>query len=68
MLVTINKRPIKVVEESQDEKCFSWIYTSVSSIGFILILWIMDLVCYTFFYIHPLPFIVWVGDLIQWLF
>ena len=56
MLIKINKKPI-TIEEEPEEKSNSWMYFTVSSIGYLLALWIMDLVSYTFFYIHPFPFL-----------
>lgn len=71
MVVNINKKPIKVVEENKDGKGFSWGYVSVSSIGYFLCLWMLDYVCSVFFYVHPLPFIssvaLFIGGVFQWL-
>lgn len=65
MVVKINSKPIKIEEEPKQEHTFNPVYLAVSTIGFALILWIMDYVCYTFFYIHPIPWIVWVGKVIS---
>ena len=59
MLVKLNNKPIDVVEDNEEEKEKSLVYWCVSSIGYVLVLWIMDMVCYTFFTIHPFPFLSW---------
>jgi hypothetical protein len=70
MLIKINNKPIRVVEEDEEQKDFSIVYFTVSSVGYLLVLWIMDYVCYTFFYVHPLPFVSaffhWLGVVWQW--
>ena len=57
MLVKLNKRVIEVTEDNEKENEKSWVYWGVSACGYVLVLWIMDIVCYTFFYIHPFPFL-----------
>lgn len=71
MLVKINKKPIDVMDEDKEEKDFDPIYLCVSTIGYILAMFIMDMVCYTFFYVHPFPFLSWlfnlIGGVLAWL-
>jgi hypothetical protein len=52
MLIKINKQPIHVVEPDEKERDFSWVYMCVSTIGFTLILSLMDYICYIFFGTH----------------
>lgn len=59
MVVKLNSRVIDVVEEDKEEKEKTITYWCVSSVGYVLVLFIMDMVCYTFFYIHPYPFLNW---------
>ena len=59
MLIKLNKKVIDVTDEEKEEKDFDPIYFSISCIGYGLVLWIMDIVCYSFFYIHPFPFLSW---------
>jgi hypothetical protein len=59
MLIKLNNKPIDVVEDNEEEKEKSLVYWGVSTVGYVLVLWIMDMVCYTFFYIHPFPFLSW---------
>jgi hypothetical protein len=66
MLVTINKKPIEVKEEPETPT-FSPVYLTVSTIGFTLILYLMDYICNIFFFIHPLPWIQFVGHIISFL-
>jgi hypothetical protein len=56
MLIKINKKPIHVVEED-DKEGIDWIYLSVSSLGYLLILSIMDYSSYLFIGKHIFPFI-----------
>jgi hypothetical protein len=71
MLVKLNNKPIDVVEDNEKEKGFSPVYFTVSCVGYGLVLFIMDMVCYTFFYIHPFPYLVWlfklIGGVLAWL-
>lgn len=67
MLVKINSKPIRVIEE-EDDKEFSWVYLTVSCIGYAMILWIMDYCCFVFFSVHLLPFIPWLVGVLKWLF
>jgi hypothetical protein len=71
MLVKLNNKPIDVVEDADKEKGFDPIYFTVSCVGYGLVLWIMDIVCYTFFYTHPFPFLTWlfkgISVVIAWL-
>jgi hypothetical protein len=59
MLVKLNHKPIEVVEDNEKNKEFSVVYCCVSTMGYVLALFIMDMVCYTFFSIHPFPFLNW---------
>lgn len=63
MLIKINKRPVHVVEED-DKEGIDWIYLSVSSIGYLLILSIMDYSSYLFIGKHIFPFISWLTKLL----
>jgi uncharacterized membrane protein len=67
MLVKINKKPIKVVDESEEQQEKSWFYFCVSSVGYLTAIWLLDYCCHVFFYIHPFPFVAWLGRLIFWL-
>lgn len=67
MLVKINKKPIEVKEESE-ESTFDPVYLCVSVTGFALILWLVDYVCFTFFFYHPFPFMSSIGAVLSWLF
>jgi hypothetical protein len=63
MLIKINKKPIHVVEED-DKEGIDWIYLSVSSLGYLLILSIMDYSSYLFIGKHIFPFITWFTKLL----
>jgi hypothetical protein len=65
MVIKINRKPIKIEEEP--EKPASIPYIVVSGIGMFLALWIMDLVCFTFLYIHPFPFTTFITKLIAFI-
>jgi hypothetical protein len=71
MLVKLNNKPIDVVEDNEKDKEFSPVYLCVSGVGYVLVLFIMDMVCHTFFYIHPFPFLTWlfklIGGVLAWL-
>jgi hypothetical protein len=71
MLVKLNKKVIDVVEDNEKEKEFDPIYFTVSCVGYGLVLFIMDIVCYTFFYTHPFPYLTWlfkgIGVILSWL-
>lgn len=62
MLVKINKKPIKIKEES-GESTFNLGYFCVSMTGFGLIIWLVDYVCFTFFFYHPFPL---VSTILSW--
>jgi hypothetical protein len=64
MLIKINKQPIHVVEPDEEERDFSWVYMCVSTIGFTLILSLMDYICYIFFGTHPIPIMHFITNLI----
>jgi hypothetical protein len=66
MLININKKPIKI-EEEPEQKPISIPYLITASTGILLCLWIMDLVCYTFFYIHPFGFTLFITKLFAWI-
>lgn len=63
MVVKINSKPIEVTEDPETPT-FSLTYLTVSALGYSLALWILDYVCFTFCFVHPFPFIVWVGKVI----
>jgi hypothetical protein len=63
MLIKINKKPIHVIEESEDEG-IDWIYLGVSSLGYLTVLSIMDYSCYLFIGKHIFPFISWFTKLL----
>jgi hypothetical protein len=66
MVVKINNKPV-IVTENSEEKSFSWTYWCVSGVGYGLIFWILDYVCFTFCFIHPFPWIVWIGKVISFI-
>ena len=57
MLVKINKQPIEVAYQEEEERSFSWIYLCVSGAGFMSILSLLDYISYLFTYHHAIPFI-----------
>jgi hypothetical protein len=63
MLIKINKKPIHVVEEDDDEG-IDYVYLGVSSIGYLLILSIIDYSSYLFIGKHIFPFIGWLTKLL----
>jgi hypothetical protein len=63
MLIKINKKPVHVVEED-DKEGIDWIYLSVSSVGYLLILSIIDYSSYLFIGKHIFPFITWLTKLL----
>jgi len=67
MLVKINKKPIEVKEESE-ERTFDPVYFCVSMTGFAFIFWLVDYVVFTFFFIHPFPFMSSVAEVVRWIF
>jgi hypothetical protein len=67
MVVKINKKPIKVVDQSEETKETTWVYTSVSCVGYLMAIWLLDYYFYVFFYIHPIPFVAWLGKVIFWI-
>jgi hypothetical protein len=56
MLIKINKKPIHIVEET-DKEGIDWIYLSVSCLGYLLVLCLLDYTCYLFIYKHIFPFL-----------
>jgi hypothetical protein len=66
MLIKINKKPIEVSEEPETESK-SFIYYCINYTGYALILYLLDYVCYTFFYYHPLPWITFIGKILSFL-
>lgn len=67
MVVKINSKPVHVTENDED-KGIDWLYVSVSTMGYTFLLWFLDYVCYTFFYIRAIPGIHWIGDILSWIF
>ena len=67
MLVKINNKPVQVTEEPE-ASTFNPGYFCVSVTGFGLILWLVDYVCYIFFYYHPFPLMAKIAEAIQWIF
>jgi hypothetical protein len=71
MLVKLNNKPIDVVEDNKNDKDLPPVHWSVSTLGYVLVLFIMDKVCYTFFYTHPFLFLTWlfklIGGVLAWL-
>jgi hypothetical protein len=65
MIVKINHKPIRVEEEDEGIG-FSWTYLIVSTCGYLLALWMMDFVAFTFLHVHPFPFIKFVGVILSW--
>jgi hypothetical protein len=59
MVVKLNSKVIDVVENNKEDKEKTITYWCVSTLGYVLVLFIMDMVCYTFFYIHPFPILNW---------
>jgi hypothetical protein len=57
MVIKLNKKVLVVDNEPKEEKEQSLGYFLVSCTGYGLILWIMDMVCTTFFSLHPFPFL-----------
>jgi hypothetical protein len=64
MVVNINKKPIKVVEDNGEHKEKGWVYVGVSCLGMVMGLALLDYIAFVFFYIHPFPFVAWLG---KWL-
>jgi hypothetical protein len=57
MVIKLNKKVLTVDDETKEDKEKTIPYFLVSCTGYGLILWIMDMVCNTFFFIHPFPFL-----------
>lgn len=66
MLVKINKKPIKIEEET-DNKEFDYALVCVNGLGTLIVLYLMDCIAYSFLYIHPFPFTKFIGVIISWL-
>lgn len=66
MLIKINNKPVTVTEED-DKSSLSIPYICVSTLGYTLIFWFLDYVCYTFFFVHPFPWITFVGKIISFI-
>jgi hypothetical protein len=66
MVVKINSKPIQVMEEEEKER-IDWLYLSVTIVGYGLIAWVVDYMCFSFFYVHPLPFISKMGGVVTWI-
>lgn len=67
MVVKINNKPVHVTTDEED-KGIDWLYVCISTSGYAFLLWFLDYVCYTFFYIRAIPGIHWIGDIISWIF
>lgn len=65
MLVKINNKPIRV-EEDAEKKGISWVYLVVSSTGYLLVFYVLDLAAHVFLGVHPFPFIKFVGVMLSW--
>jgi hypothetical protein len=63
MLIKINKKPIHVIEE-EDEKGFSWVFMTVTCIGYLLILTLLDYSSYLFIGKHIFPFLSTITKLV----
>jgi hypothetical protein len=63
MLIKINKKPIHVIEED-DSESIDYLYLTVSSLGYLLILSLMDYSSYLFIGKHIFPFISWLTKLL----
>jgi hypothetical protein len=63
MLIKINKKPI-IVEEESDDEGIDYLYLGVSSLGYLLILSLMDYSSYLFIGKHIFPFIAWLTKLL----
>lgn len=61
MVVKINKKPIKIKDESMEDKDFNYVYVGVCGVGTFLLLGLLDYICYLFFYVHPFPFTKFLG-------
>ena len=66
MVVKLNQKPIVVRDDDNEDKDFSPVYLAVSTLGYLLIFWIMDYSCFVFFGIHPFPFLKFIGGLFSW--
>lgn len=68
MVVKINNKPIKVTEDDNEAwyQEVDWVYMGVSSIGYLLALYAVDLMASVFLGIHPFPFIKFVGVILSW--
>ena len=63
MVVKINQKPIKVYEDNEEEQPKGWIYVAVSSVGYLSILVLMDMICHIFLSSSPFPFLSWIWRL-----
>jgi hypothetical protein len=64
MLIKLNNKPIKV-EEMSDREPPDYVLLSVSTLGTLTILYLMDCIAYSFLYIHPFPFIQFIGTILN---
>lgn len=69
MVIKINSKPIKVEEDGEKEwyQEVDWLYLSISTTGYLLALYAMDLVAAVFLGVHPFPFIKFIGVILSWL-
>lgn len=65
MKVTINRKPLRV-EEEKEGLGINWVYLSVSTIGYFLIFYVLDLAGAAFLGIHPFPFVKFIGVILSW--
>lgn len=65
MLIKLNNKPIKI-EEKPAPANPDYVLISVSTLGTLIILYLMDCIAYSFLYIHPFPFIKFIGVILSW--
>jgi len=68
MLIKINKKPIPIETETKEPSSFNPVKLCVSTIGYFLILYLMDYISYIFFFKHIFPIIHTIGSFIGGLF
>lgn len=69
MVVKINGKPIRVSEDDQNPwyREVNWMYILVSTLGYVIGLYVMDYVAWVFLGTHPFPFIKFIGVILSWL-
>lgn len=55
------------VKRKEDETQTDYVLLCVKLTGFIFIIYLVDYVCFTFFFYHPFKWITWVGGLLSWI-